>query len=119
MSARCLGEWRAHPDFKPFLDRQIQDVLGKAHSTLATCSHLVASELLRIALEPKEKGYVKVQAAAAVFKVVQTGVVEAQQRAQVTAIRGLLHELEAGGRIIDVESTATNHIFAPASSVHL
>ena len=44
----------------------------------------------------------KVQAAEAVFKVVQTGVVEAEQRAQLRAIRGLLHELEAGGRFIDV-----------------
>ena len=91
MSARCLGEWRAHPDFQPFLDSQIQDVLGEAHSTLANGAHLVASELLRIALDPKEKGYVKVQAAAAVFKVVQTEVAEAEQRAQVTTIRGLLH----------------------------
>ena len=33
-------------------------------------------------------------AAEAVFKVEQTGVVEAEQRAQLTAIRGLLHELE-------------------------
>ena len=58
--------------------------------------------MLRKALDPKEKGYVKVQAAEAVFKVVQTGVVEAEQRAQLTEIRGLLHELEAGRRIIDV-----------------
>ena len=93
---------REHPDFQPFLDRQIQDLLGEAQSTLANREPLVASELLRIAIDPKEKGYVKVQAAEAVFKVVQTGVVEAEQRAQLRAIRGLLHELEAGGQFIDV-----------------
>ena len=102
MSARCLGEWRAHPNFIPFLDRQIKDILGEAHSTLANGAPLVASELLRIALDPKEKGYVKVQTAEAVFKVVQTGMVEAEQRAQLTAIRGLLYELEAEGRFINV-----------------
>jgi hypothetical protein len=102
MSAKCLGEWRGHPDFQPFLDRQIQDVLGEAHSTLAKGAPLVASELLRVALDPKEKGYVKVQAAEAVFKVVQTGVVEAEQRAQLRAIREQLQALEAGGRVIDV-----------------
>ena len=102
MYARCLGEWRAHPDFQQFLDRQIQDVLGEAQSTMANRAPLVASELLRIALDPKEKGYVKVQTAEAVFKVVQTGMGEAEQRAQLTAIRGLQHELEAEGRFIDV-----------------
>ena len=102
MSARCLSEWRSHPDFQPFLDRQIQDVLGEAHSTLANGAPLVASELLRIALDPGERGYVKVQAAEAVFKVVQTGVVEAEQRAQLRAIREQLQALETGGRVIDV-----------------
>ena len=102
MSARCLSEWRSHPDFQPFLDRQIQDVLGEAHSTLANGAPLVAAELLRICLDEGERGYVKVQAAEAVFKVVQTGVVEAEQRAQLRAIREQLQALETGGRVIDV-----------------
>ena len=101
MSSKCLSEWRSHPDFQPFLDRQIQDVLGEAHSTLANGAPLVAAELLRICLDPKERGYVKVSAAEAVFKVVQTGVVEAEQRAQLRAIREQLQAL-TGGRVIDV-----------------
>ena len=45
----------------------------------------------------------KVQAAKAVFKFIQPGVVETEQRSQLRAVTEQLHALEAGERIGDTQ----------------
>ena len=62
----------------------------------------VADELLKVALYPKTKAYAKVSACESVFRIIQTGVQDAEMRQKLEAIKEQLSALERGGPIVDI-----------------
>ena len=61
----------------------------------------LAERLIALGLDPKVKVYTAVSAISDAFKILQTGVVDQQQREQIEAIKAQLTALE-DGQTIDV-----------------
>ena len=56
----------------------------------------LAERLIKLGLDERTKGYSAVAAIAECFKILQTGVVDQQQREQIEAIKAQLTALEGG-----------------------
>ena len=97
-----LKRWRELPEAQEWLERRIRENLEQANAKLVDAAPAVADRLLHIALSPEVKPYAAVNACEAVFKIIQSGVIEAEQRIQLQKIRQQLAELESGGPVIDV-----------------
>ena len=78
-----------------------RDNLNAANITLANALPRLADELIKIALDQKNKAYARTAAISEAFKIVNTNVLEAEQRKQLQAIRAHLDRLE-DGQTIDV-----------------
>lgn len=62
----------------------------------------MANWLLEIALDPSVMAYEAVSACESIFRIIQSGVIESEQRQQLPQIRQQLAALEATGPVIDV-----------------
>ena len=100
---RTLRKYREYPECKQFIDEYRRESLNTAHTKLVDASPRVADELLKVALDPKTKAYAKVSACESVFRIIQTGVQDAEMRQKLEAIKDQLASLERGGpTVIDV-----------------
>ena len=73
------------------------------YSVLTNALPRLADELVTMALDKSVKPYSRIAAISEVFKIVNTNVLEAEQRKQLQAIRQLLDNLEDGrSQVIDV-----------------
>ena len=78
-------------------------VINAANNTLTNALPRLADELIKIALDQNNKAYARTAAISEAFKIVNTNVLEAEQRKQLQAIRAHLDRLEDGGaQVIDV-----------------
>ena len=100
-SATNLREWRKHPDADGFLQEAIRSNLEQAHTLFADAAPRLAERLIALGLDPKVKGYTAVSAISEAFKILQTGVVDQQQREHIEAIKAQLTALE-DSQTIDV-----------------
>ena len=102
-SAANLREWRKHPDADGFLQEAIKENIGQAHSLFADAAPRLAERLIQLGLDPHVKPYAQIQAIAESFRVLQTGVIDRENREQLNAIRKSLEALEGNGpKVIDV-----------------
>ena len=103
ISAANLREWRKHPDADGFLQEAINENIGQAHSKFADAAPRLAERLIELGLDPHVKPYAQIQAIAESFRVLQTGVIDRENREQLNAIRESLEALEGNGpKVIDV-----------------
>lgn len=79
-----------------FVDSLIREQLATANQTLVSAAPRLAQELIEIALDHKNKAYSRIQAISEVFKIIQSNVLEQEQRRQLLAIRQQLQALEDG-----------------------
>ena len=101
VDVRNLRKWRQHPQAGPFLDEQIRGNLQQAQTAFAEAAPKLAERLINLGLDERTKGYSAVSAIAECFRILQTGVVDQQQREQLEAIKAQLTALE-DGQTIDV-----------------
>ena len=74
-----------------------------AHALFAEAAPKLAERLIKLGLDERVKGYTAVSAISEAFKILQTGVVDQQQREQIEAIKHQLSALEGGTpNVIDV-----------------
>ena len=97
-----LRKWRDTPEAQQWLDRRIRENLDRANTKLVDSAPAVADRLLEIALSRDVKPYSAVNACEAIFKIIQSSVIEQEQRRQLQKIRQQLADLESGGPVIDV-----------------
>ncbi len=85
-------------------EEAITSQMEEAHLILAAAMPALANELVEIGLSPKVKPYVKVPAIAEAYKILQTGVIDRQNREKLESIRLALDQLENGTtrEVIDV-----------------
>ncbi len=102
ISVDQLRRWRQQPIAQEWLEKRIRENLDQANAKLVDAAPAVAERLLEIALDPDVKPYAAVGACEAVFRVIQTGLIEAEQRQQLQQIRKQLSDLESAGPVIDV-----------------
>ena len=109
IDVRNLRKWRQHPMAEPFLNEQIRGNLQEAQNLFAEAAPRLAERLIKLGLDERVKGYTAVSAISEAFRILQSGVVDQQQRDQLEAIREQLTELEEGGtpNVIDVYSQAS------------
>ena len=98
-----LRQWRKHPRAEPFLNEQIRGNLQHAQTVFSEAAPKLAERLIKLGLDERVKGYTAVSAISEAFKILQTGVVDQQQREQIEAIKAQLTALEDGTpNVIDV-----------------
>ena len=100
-SAANLREWRKHPDADGFLQEAIRSNMEQAHTLFADAAPRLAERLIALGLDERVKSYSAVSAISEAFKILQTGVVDQQQREQIEAIKAQLTALE-NSQTIDV-----------------
>ena len=77
--------------------------INTANNMLTNTLPRLADELVTMAMAKSVKPYSRIAAISEAFKIVNTNVLEAEQRRQLQAIRQLLDNLEDGGSpVIDV-----------------
>ena len=104
VDVRNLRKWRKHPQSEPFLNEQIRGNLQQAQTLFAEAAPKLAERLIKLALDERVKGYTAVSAISEAFKILQTSVVDQQQREQIEAIKAQLTALEVGmPDVIDVK----------------
>ena len=77
--------------------------INTANNVLTNTLPRLADELVTMAMDKSVKPYSRIAAISEAFKIVNTNVLEAEQRKQLQAIRAHLDRLEDGGaQVIDV-----------------
>ena len=101
MTTQNLRLWRKHPDADGFLQECVRSNLEQAHSLFADAAPRLANRLIELGLDPKIKGYTAVSAISEAFKILQTGVIEREQRQELQQLKDALDAME-GNNVIDV-----------------
>ena len=103
LDVRTLRKWRKHLQSEPFLNEQIRGNLQQAQTVFSEAAQKLAERLIKLGQDERTKGYSVVAAIAECFKILQTGVVDQQQREQIEAIKAQPTALEGGTpNVIDV-----------------
>ena len=87
-----------------FVERVVRENLNTANNVLANSAPRLAQELVEIALDRKNKAYARTAAIGECFRIMNTNLIEQQQRNQMAQIREHLAALEdgTGPDVIDV-----------------
>ena len=87
-----------------FVERVVRENLNTANNVLANSAPRLAQELVEIALDRKNKAYARTAAIGECFRIMNTNLIEQQQRKQMAQIRETLAALEdgTGPDVIDV-----------------
>ena len=87
-----------------FVERVVRENLNTANNVLANSAPRLAQELVEIALDRKNKAYARTAAIGECFRIMNTNLIEQQQRKQMAQIREHLAALEdgTGPEVIDV-----------------
>ena len=104
LKAATLRRWhRTDPRCQEFIETVVWENINIANSVLTNALPRLADELVTMAMDRSVKSYSRIALNSAAFKIVNTNVLEAEQRRQLLAIRQPLDNLEDGGsQVIDV-----------------
>ena len=104
LKAATLRRWhRTDPRCQEFIETVVRENINTANNVLTNALPRLADELVTMAMDRSVKPYSRIAAIAECFKIVNTNVLEAEQRKQLQAIRAHLDRLEDGGaQVIDV-----------------
>ena len=104
LKAATLRRWhRTDPRCQEFIETVVRENINTANNVLTNALPRLADELVTMAMDKSVKPYSRIAAISEAFKIVNTNVLEAEQRRQLQAIRQLLDNLEDGGsQVIDV-----------------
>ena len=100
LTPHALRQWRKHPQADSFISEAIKTSLEEAHGTLSKATPLLAEKLISIALDPKVRGYKAVQAISESFKIIQSGVIDRENKIEMKKLREAMERL-SGERIQD------------------
>ena len=79
-----------------FVERVVREHLNTPNNVLANAAPRLAEELVEIALDRKNKAYARTAAIGECFRIMNTNLIEQQQRKQMAQIREHLAALEEG-----------------------
>jgi len=103
LTPHALRQWRKHPQADSFISEAIKTSLEEAHGTLSKATPLLAEKLISIALDPKVRGYTAVQAISESFKIIQSGVIDRENKSELKKLRELMERMEGEpSGIIDI-----------------
>ena len=95
LKAATLRRWhRTDPRCQEFIETVVRENINTANSVLTNALPRLADELVTMAMDKSVKPYSRIAAISEAFKIVNTNVLEAEQRKQLQAIRAHLDSLE-------------------------
>ena len=89
-----LQQWRSHPDADNLISTAINYNLEEALGTIAAAAPSLANRLIKIALDEKTRGYTSVSAIQTAFSILQSGVIDRENKTEIKKIRRALEQLE-------------------------
>ena len=104
LKAATQRRWhRTDPRCQEFIETVVRENINTANSVLTNALPRLADEQVTMAMDKSVKPYSRIAAISEAFKIVNSNVLEAEQRKQLQAIRAHLDRLEDGGsQVIDV-----------------
>ena len=99
-----MKQWRAHPQAQSLIDTAMNLNLEESLGTLAQATPALANRLIYIALDPKVKVYTAVSAIQSAFNIIQSGIIDRENKVELRKLREAVESLEQGGTsdLIDI-----------------
>ena len=103
LTPHAMRQWRKHPDAENFINYAINSSLEESLGTLAQSTPALANRLIKIALDDKTRGYTCVSAIQTAFSILQSGIVDRENKSELKKLREVMERLEGEpSGIIDI-----------------
>ena len=94
LTPHAMRQWRKHPDAENFINYAINSSLEESLGSLAQATPALANRLIKIALDDKTRGYTCVSAIQTAFSILQSGIIDRENKSEIKKIRRALEQLE-------------------------
>ena len=101
LTPHAMRQWRKHPDAENFINHTINSSLEESIGQLAQATPALANRLIKIALDEKTRGYTCVSAIQTAFSILQSGVIDRENKSELKKLRELMERLEGEPQAID------------------
>ena len=103
LTPHAMRQWRKHPDAENFINFAINSSLEESLGTLAQSTPALANRLIKIALDDKTRGYTCVSAIQTAFSILQSGIIDRENKSELKKLREVMERLEGEpSGIIDI-----------------
>ena len=103
LTPHAMRQWRKHPDAENFINFAINSSLEESLGTLAQSTPALANRLIKIALDDKTRGYTCVSAIQTAFSILQSGVIDRENKSELRKLREAMERIEGEpSGIIDI-----------------
>ena len=103
LTPHAMRQWRKHPDAENFINYAINSSLEESLGSLAQATPALANRLIKIALDEKTRGYTCVSAIQTAFSILQSGIIDRENKSELKKLRELMERLEGEpSGIIDI-----------------
>ena len=103
LTPHAMRQWRKHPDAENFINFAINSSLEESLGTLAQSTPALANRLIKIALDDKTRGYTCVSAIQTAFSILQSGIIDRENKSELRKLREAMERLEGEpSGIIDI-----------------
>ena len=98
-----IRKWRKHPDAENFINYAINSSLEESLGSLAQATPALANRLIKIALDEKTRGYTCVSAIQTAFSILQSGIIDRENKSELKKLREAMERIEGEpSGIIDI-----------------
>ena len=94
LTPHAMRQWRKHPDAENFINFAINSSLEESLGTLAQSTPALANRLIKIALDDKTRGYTCVSAIQTAFSILQSGIIDRENKSELKKLRESMERLE-------------------------
>ena len=103
LTPHAMRQWRKHPDAQNFINYAINSSLEASLGSLAQATPALANRLIKIALDEKTRGYTCVSAIQTAFSILQSGIIDRENKSELKKLREIMERLEGEpSGIIDI-----------------
>ena len=94
ITPNAMRLWRKHPDAENFINHAINSSLEESLGSLAQATPALANRLIKLALDEKIKGNTAVSAISEAFKILQSGIIDRENKSELKKLREAMERLE-------------------------
>ena len=94
LTPHAMRQWRKHPDAEKFINHAINSSLEESLGQLAQATPALANRLIKIALDEKTRGYTCVSAIQTAFSILQSGVIDRENKSELKKLREAMERIE-------------------------
>ena len=94
LTPHAMRQWRKHPDAENFINHAINSSLEESLGQLAQATPALANRLIKIALDDKTRGYTCVSAIQTAFSILQSGVIDRENKSELKKLREVVERME-------------------------